>query len=199
MPPNNEFFSTDRFGESKTFFGGPSHFLYMMGLGQGNRAAPLSWIQLSAVLVNIFKQLNLGSMLQDPITTETIHTMGACFVDDIDLYTWREDTLNPGEVWSQAQLQLEHWSCLLNATGGALNPEKCFCYLLDYKCVDGEWSYLDTVPREMVVTNPDISTSPISQEHVTASKKTLGIHDSPSGGNLAHLAYIKEKVGVWVN
>jgi len=69
--------------------------------------------------------------------TETIHTMGACFVDDIDLYTWKEDTLDPGEVWSQAQLELEHWSCLLNATGGALKPEKCFWYLLDYECVDG--------------------------------------------------------------
>ena len=30
------FFQRTGFGESKTFFGGPSHFLYMMGLGQGN-------------------------------------------------------------------------------------------------------------------------------------------------------------------
>ena len=30
-------------------------------------------------------------------------------------------------------------------------------------------------------------------------KKTLGIHDSPSGGNSAHLTYIKEKVGEWVS
>jgi hypothetical protein len=30
----------------------------MMGLGQGNRAAPPSWIQLSTVLVNVFKQLD---------------------------------------------------------------------------------------------------------------------------------------------
>ena len=160
----------------------------MMGLGQGNRAAPLSWIQLSTVLVNVFKQLDLGSLIKDPITAETIHTMGACFVDNIDLYTWREDILNPGGVWSQAQVELEHRSCLLNAMGGALKPEKCFWYLLDYECVDGKWRYADTVPREMVVTNPDGSMSPISQEHVTASKKTLGIHDSPSGGNSTHLA-----------
>ena len=95
---------------------------------------------------------------------------------------------------------MEHWSCLLNVMGGALKPEKCFWYLLDYECADGEWSYVDTVPCEMVVTkNPDGSTSPISKEHITASKKTLGIHDSPSGGNPGHLTYIKEKVGLWVN
>jgi hypothetical protein len=55
------------------------------------------------------------------------------------------------------------------------------------------------VPWEMVITNPDDTTSPISQEQVTTSKKTLGIHDSPLGGNSAHLTYIKEKVGKWVS
>jgi hypothetical protein len=183
------------FGESKTFFGGPFYFPYIMGLGQGNRAAPPSWVQLSSVLVNVYKQLNLGSMIKDPIMAEVIHTMGALFVDDTDLYTWLEDILDPGEVWSQAQLELEHWSRLLNATGGALKPEKCFWYLLDYECVEGEWKYVDMVPWELVITNPDGTTSPISQEQVTTSKKTLGINDSPSGGNSAHLTYIKEKVG----
>jgi hypothetical protein len=37
-----KFFQRTGFGESKTFFGGPSHLLYMMGLRQGNRAAPPS-------------------------------------------------------------------------------------------------------------------------------------------------------------
>ena len=138
-------------------------------------------------------------MIQDPITAEIIHTMGALFVDDTDLYTWLEDTLDSGEVWSQAQLELAHWSCLLNATRGALKLEKCFWYLLDYECVDGEWKYADMVPRELVITKLDGTTSPISQEQVTTSKMTLGIHDSPLGGNLAHLTYIKEKVGVWVS
>jgi hypothetical protein len=36
-------FQWTRFGESKTFFGGINYFPYMMGLGQGNRAAPPLW------------------------------------------------------------------------------------------------------------------------------------------------------------
>ena len=79
----------------------------MMGLGQGSRAAPPSWIQLSAVLVNVFKQLNLGAQIRDPITAEMIHSMGALFVDDTDLYTWRESLIEPGQLWCQAQLELE--------------------------------------------------------------------------------------------
>jgi hypothetical protein len=57
----------------------------MMGLGQGNRATPPLWIQLSAILVNVFKQLKLGALLLDPITLEMNHTMGALFVEDTDL------------------------------------------------------------------------------------------------------------------
>ncbi len=68
-----KFFQRTGFGESKTFFGGKSLRLYMIGLGQGNRAAPPSLIQLSAVMVTIFKQLQLGAMIQDPISEELIH------------------------------------------------------------------------------------------------------------------------------
>jgi hypothetical protein len=51
----------------------------------------------------------------------------------------------------------------------------------------------------MFVTNPDGTKSPIKQEKVTDSKKTLGIHDSPAGGNTAHLSYSKDKASVWVH
>jgi hypothetical protein len=27
----------------------------------------------------------------------------------------------------------------------------------------------------------------------------LGIHDSPAGGNMAHLSYIKDKASIWVH
>jgi hypothetical protein len=88
----------------------------MMGLGQGNRAALPSWIQLSTVLVTILKQLKLGAVIQDPIMVALIQTMGALFVDDTDLYTWRQHIMDPGELWNQTQIELEQWSCLLNAT-----------------------------------------------------------------------------------
>jgi hypothetical protein len=55
------------------------------------------------------------------------------------------------------------------------------------------------VPQEMLITNPDGTKNPIKQEKVMEFKKTLGIHDSPSGGNATHLSPIKEKVSVWVN
>ena len=103
-----KFFQRTGFGESKTFFGGPSLLLYMMGLGQGNRVAPPSWIQLSAVMVTIFKQLNLGATIKDPMSEEKINLMGALFVDDTDLYTWKEEITDLVELWHQTQTELEN-------------------------------------------------------------------------------------------
>jgi hypothetical protein len=61
-----------------------------MRLGKENRVAPPSWIQLSAVLVNSYKQLNLSALIWDPITAEIIHSVGVLFIEDTNLYTWRE-------------------------------------------------------------------------------------------------------------
>jgi hypothetical protein len=177
MSTDNEILSEDRFWGVKDIFGGAGIRLYMMGLGQGNRAAPPSWIQLSAVLVNVFKQLELGALMADPITQELIHSMGTLFVDDTDLYTWKDGLLDPGELWLQTQLELTQWSTLLNATGEALKPEKCFWYMLDHTCEDGEWSNAEMTPRQLFVTNSDSTKSQINQEEVTVSKKTLGIHE----------------------
>jgi hypothetical protein len=51
----------------------------------------------------------------------------------------------------------------------------------------------------MLITNPDGSKSLIKQEGVDASKKTLGVQDSLSGGNTGHLEFIRNKVTTWVN
>ena len=193
-----KFFQRTGFGDSKTFFGGRHHVPYMMGLGQGNRAAPPSWLQLSAVLVNVYKQLDLGTDLHDPITDERIHSMGAMYVDDLDMYTWKDAITDPLELTIQAQKEVTQWSLLLNATGGALKPEKCFWYLLDYTCHEGEWFYATHPGFELFVTNPDGSRSGIRQEDAATSKKTLGIYDAPSGGNSGHLEYIHGKLRTWI-
>ncbi len=50
-----------------------------------------------------------------------------------------------------------------------------------------------------MITNLDGTKSTIKQEEVMVSKKTLGIHNAPAGGNKGHLDYIKGKATKWVN
>jgi hypothetical protein len=105
--PTMKFFQRMGFCKSKTFFKGSNYLPYMMGLGQGNRAAPPSWIQLSAVMVTVFKQLNLGAIIHNPISDVLIYSMGALFIDDTDMYTWRRHILDPGELWAQTQIEIK--------------------------------------------------------------------------------------------
>jgi hypothetical protein len=193
------FFLPTGFGDSKTFFGGQFHTPHMMGLEQGNYAAPPSWIQLSAVIVNVYKQLGLGTEIHDLITDDIIHTMGVMYVDNLDLYTWKDSITDPAKLMIEAQREVTWWSLILNATGGALKPEKCFWYLLDYTCNEGVWSYAVHTDFELSVTNPDGSRSSIKQEEISTSKKTLGIYNSPAGINQGHLEYIHGKITRWIN
>ena len=72
-------------------------------------------------MVNIFKQQNLGTIMHDPISDVLIHSMGVLFFDDTDMYTWRKHILDPGELWTKTQIEIEQWSCLLNLTGERSN------------------------------------------------------------------------------
>jgi hypothetical protein len=80
-----------------------------------------------------------------------------------------------------------------------IKTKKCWWYLLDYTCKEGEWRYADAVPRELYIINPDGTKSTIKQEEATVPKKTLGIYDSPAGGNAGHLDHIQGKAMTWVN
>ncbi len=55
------------------------------------------------------------------------------------------------------------------------------------------------VSRELLLTNPNGTKSPIKQKEVTVSKKTLEIYDAPAGGNKGHLDHIKSKATTWIN
>ena len=39
-----------------------------------------------------------GADLHDPITDDRIHSMGALYVDDLDLYTWKVAITDPFEL-----------------------------------------------------------------------------------------------------
>ncbi len=55
---------------STSFFGGETESP-ICGLGQGSKAAPSSWVQLSLIFAGIFKQHGLGAFLEDPIVSYT--------------------------------------------------------------------------------------------------------------------------------
>jgi hypothetical protein len=100
------------YGDSSTYFGGRSDSP-ACGLGQGSKAAPAAWVQLSSIFVQILRQKGFGAQLEDPITKAFIHSIGCLFVDDTDLYVLVEKLYSAVEVFVTAQRAITLWSSLL--------------------------------------------------------------------------------------
>ena len=189
-------FTRTGWGDSSKYFGGQQNPTPFCGLGQGSKAAPASWIQLSSIIVNVYKAMGFGAKISDPITGEQSHTIGCLFVDDTDLYGMDESITFIAQVASTASLQISWWSRLLNATGGAIKGAKSFWYLLAYHCIDGIWHYANT--EEVVeVPLPDGDTVRLTSKPATHVERTLGVLTAPCGGHAAHLAAICEKADTW--
>ena len=119
-----KFFPRTGYGDSNTFTGGKG--FYFMGLGQGSRGDPPSWICLSSVIVNILRKLKYGAHIVDPMTGILIHSVGVMFMDDSDLYCWVESMPSAEELYETSQAETKTWGDLLLATGGCLKPENVF-------------------------------------------------------------------------
>jgi hypothetical protein len=80
------FFQHTGVGCSATLLDGRQLLKYLIGLGQGSRGAPLSWIQLGLVIVNMLQGLDYGTICMDAITRNVIHMVGSMFVAKRYLY-----------------------------------------------------------------------------------------------------------------
>jgi hypothetical protein len=96
----------------------------------------------------------------------------------------------------QLQDLAQKWERLLFSTGGALNLQKCFWFLLSWQWT-GRKSKLDTsttMPATIQLTagkrldNP----STITRMEPTESYRTLGVHISPSGSNKGAIVVLTE-------
>jgi hypothetical protein len=186
-------------GDSNTFMGGRSGENPLQGLCQGNGAAPACWLMLSSIMMSFYRRENHVSTLVLPITGDVIEFMGEIYVDDTDLLTILQDVFDSDEVLQTAQKNLDKWAELLIATGGALNPDKCYWYMVSYVCQDGVWFYDNTNSFELTIILPDGTRRAITQLWVTDSRKMLGVWSAPSGSDKKHLEeVVVGKTTKWV-
>jgi hypothetical protein len=141
------------------------------------------------------------STAESPISREVIEFMGEIYIDDTHLLTLPLEEYNFGAVMKQAQTNLDKWSQLLNATGGALNPDKCYWYLISYVCNEGIWEYDKNGSSHILsIPLPDSSQQQITQLPVLKLMKMLGVGPSPDGSDAKHLQeVVVGKTRTWVS
>jgi hypothetical protein len=116
------FFQWTGRGDSTTFMGDRPSSNPLQGLCQGNGAAPACWLMLSSLMMSMYRKGGHVSTITSPISGTPIEFMGEIFVDDTNLLTMLQDTFSVPEILHAAQANLDKWTNLLIATGGALNP-----------------------------------------------------------------------------
>ncbi len=83
-----EIYTRTDYGNSNTYFSGQGD-IPACGLGQGSKAAPMSWVGFSlpsSIFVRILRQKGFGAKLVDPVLSNLIHSINCLHVDDTDLY-----------------------------------------------------------------------------------------------------------------
>ncbi len=191
-------FTRTGYSDSRRYFGGESMDLPFCSLGQGSKSAPASWVQLSSVMVNCYKQKGFGAKIRDPILGEVCISFGCSFVDDTDLYNMEEGRLNEVTAFhEESQQSINWWSAFLTATGGAIKDAKSFWYLLSYKCSEGIWEY-ENNQRNITLQSSEHNVVALTNYKHTHAVKTLGVLTEPCGGHASQLIAIRDKTNLWI-
>ena len=105
-------------------------------------------------------------MFRAAISLAMIRFVCFSYVDDTDLIVTDDDNNTPGiQLLPQAQRSIDHWNGGLNATGGALNADKGYWWLIDWVREKGNWR---------IRTSDDKLFSPLYRNELEATKLAYG-------------------------
>ena len=138
---NMKFFLRTGFGDSTSFAGGGIS-IKTQGMCQGNGAAPAGWAVISICILNAHGRKGHGAKFICPVTKLQKHLSAILYVDDTDIIhidLTRNETVD--EVHRYIQESVDSWGNLLIATGGALQPAKCFYSIISFEGDRGAWRY----------------------------------------------------------
>jgi hypothetical protein len=194
---NMKFFLRAGFGDWTKFDGG-GICIKMQGLTQRNGTSPAGWAVISIVILNAHGKKGHSAKFVCPITKLSSHLSAILNVDDTDLlHINLEEEELLAKVHELIQASMENWGDLLIATGGALQPAKCFYSIISFEWTNREWRYANnSILGDFGVTVllPGGDTAMIGHRLVTHLEKFLGVMTSPDGDSAGAIAMMQEKV-----
>ena len=116
----------------------------MQGLCQGNGASPAGWAVISICILQAHRRKGHGAKFLCPITKLKQHLSAILYINDTDILhidLTKDETIE--KVHTAIQGSMDSWGNLLIATGGALQPNKCFYSIISFEWTNGEWRYTE--------------------------------------------------------
>jgi hypothetical protein len=199
---NMTFFLRTGFGNSTSFAGGGIS-IKTQGMCQGNRALPAGWAVISICILNAHGKKGHGAKFICPVTKLEKHLSAILYVDDTDiLHIDLTKNERVDKVHKRIQESVNSWGNLLIATGGALQPAKCFYSIISFKWDNGAWRYTSNKTNAefgVSLPLPSGGSAGIGHKLVSHAKKMLGTITSPNGNSHAAIRMIQDKAQQWVN
>jgi hypothetical protein len=199
---NRKFFLRTGFRDSALFSGGGIS-IKTQGLCQGNGAAPAGWAVISICIIGAHRKKGHGAKFLCPITQLQHHLLAILYVNDTDLlHINLTKNKSIDKVHWAIQESANSWGNLLIATGGALQPAKCFYSIISFDWNNRDWSYASNASKgELGITVPLLGSGSASIDHkpVEHAEKTLGAMTSPNGNSGSTIRMMQEKAQQWIN
>ncbi len=144
-----------------------------------------------------------GAKFYCPITNLQHHLLAILYVDNTNLlHIDLTKDKSVDEVHDAIQNSVNSWGNLLIATGGVLQPSKCFYSIISFKWDNGLWKYVNNSLKGefgITVLLPRGSEAAIDHKSVNHAEKNFGAMTSPDGNSAASLRMIQEKAQQWIN
>jgi hypothetical protein len=178
------------FGQSKISFGGMK-WDPLMGLGQGNGAAPPGFLAVCTLMINVYRRLGHGIEFVGDWSRDAFMLAAVLYVDDSDLLHMAKGYPTNAKFLALVQSATDDWAGLVHASGSSLKHQRCFWYMLGWQWVNGmpQLRKLCELPQTpLTILQLDGTRVAIRHKDVNDLKKKLGIYTCPSGDFAFHVA-----------
>ena len=184
---------SERFYDSSTRLDGTPAYIPIQGIGQGNGCGPASWAAISSVVFNAVNRRKRGLLISAPISGSTDRFAGFAFVDDTD--TFESPTPDEPGLTDRMQNTIDLWEGCLRSTGGALNPDKSFWSVIDYRWDRGKPKYCSISDHPGILYMKNAAKEQVAVNRIEPSKalETLGVFLAPDGNNNDQVAAMVTK------
>ena len=173
----------------------PSFAIPAQGTCQGNGSGPSVWSIICSTIFDILHKNGYGSSFCYAISRGLYTICGFAYVDDCDLFYLGN---TPDEIIIGMQSMLTLWDELMEVTGAAIAPDKCWWYLVDFTWKRGRWKYSDTpTEHHLKVRNKDGASVQLEYQSHAVAKEMLGVYLAPNGQQKTQLAKMKSKAELW--
>lgn len=140
------------------------------------------WAVISTCNLDLLQLEGCGACFETALTHKILEFVGYAYVDNTDqVEMLKVSGESIKDVIDQMQQAVDLWEASIKTTSGAICPEKCHWFVVDFIWNGSEWTYAspEGIPRILMVKNTFGDCKTICCLSLQESEVTLGIHGKP--------------------